>query len=217
MRTGRTVSSCGHGVGGMALAGLTVLTAACASGGGALPLTEADAETLLSGLTGVWAVDESSSEMPNWDIQSVGTAIHFEDMEQARREAVRRSEEETQRLMAVLEPIFSVAQPWSTLILRVDEERLVFVPTPGRSLELPMSGEWIEWIEQILGRHPIRTRVYWDGDSLALEHRPRSGGQVRSVLEIMDGRLQITTRIRVLRTSLPPSILVYDRDEAGGR
>jgi len=36
MRTGRTVSSCGHGVGGMALAGLTVLTAACASGGGAL-------------------------------------------------------------------------------------------------------------------------------------------------------------------------------------
>ena len=79
-----------------------------------------------------------------------------------------------------------------------------------------MSGEWIEWIEQILGRHPIRTRVYWDGDSLAIEHRPRSGGQVRSVLEIMDGRLQITTRIRVLRTSLPPSTLVYDRDEAGG-
>lgn len=90
------------------------------------------------------------------------------------------------------------------------------MPTPGRSLELPMSGEWIEWIEQILGRHPIRTRVYWDGDSLAIEHRPRSGGQVRSVLEIMDGRLQITTRIRVLRTSLPPSTLVYDRDEAGG-
>ena len=101
MRTGRTISSCGHGVGGMALAGLTALTTACASGGGAIPLTEAEAEALLADLTGVWALDESSSEVPNWDIQSVGTAIHFEDMEQARQEAVRRSEEEAQRLMAV--------------------------------------------------------------------------------------------------------------------
>lgn len=197
----------------MALAGLTALTAACASGGGALPLTGAEAEVLVAGITGVWELDKSSSEMPEWNIRSVGTPIPGENVEQARQEAVRMSE----ATMAVLEPILSVAQPWTTLSLRVDEERLVFVSTPGGSLEVPMSGEWIDWTEQVLGRHPIRTRVYRDGDNLALEHRPRAGGQVRSVLEVTDGRLQITIRVRALRRSLAPWVLVYERNEAGGR
>ena len=212
MRTGRTFSSRGHGVGGMALAGLTALTTACASGGGAPPLTGAEAEALFAGLTGVWVLDEYSSTMPKIELQSEPTMIPFEDMEQARQEAVRRGEEAAQRLMAELEPIFRVFQRPSTLILRVDEERLVFVPTPGHSMEVPMSGKWIE---QTPGGKPVRTRVYWDGGRLALEHRPRSGGQVRAVLEIVDGRLQITTRMRVIRTSVSPFVLVYDRDEGG--
>ena len=113
---------------------------------------------------------------------------------------------------AVLEPIFLVFQPWSTLTLRVDEESLVLVPTPGHGVEIPMNGEWIE---QTPEGKPVRTRVYWDGDRLGLEHRSGSGGQVRSVLGIADGRLQVTTRIRVMGTRAPPYILVYDRDEAG--
>ncbi len=194
MRTRRTLSSLRHGVGGTALAGLTALTTACASGGRAPPLTGAEAETLFEGLTGVWVVDKSSSEMPKWEFQSVGSEIP------------------AQGWTAVLEPIFLVFQPWSTLTLRVDEESLVLVPTPGHGVEAPMSGEWIE---QTPGGKPVRTRVYWDGDRLGLEHRPGSGGQVRSVLEIADGRLQVTTRIRVMGTRAPPYILVYDRDEAG--
>ena len=99
-----------------------------------------------------------------------------------------------------------------TLILRVDEDRLAYVPTPGQSMEMPMSGEWI-W--QDPERQSVRTRVYWDGDRLALERRARSSGQVRAVLEIVDGRLRITRRIRVPRMSAPapPFVLVYDRDE----
>lgn len=216
MRTGTTIWSRGHGVGGMALSGLMALTAACASGGGALPKTGTETEALFAALTGVWVLDESSIRNPELGSQSesTGTAIPVEDLEQARQEAVARAEEEMQRTMAVLEPVFTVFQPWPTLILRVDEERLVFVPTPGRSLELPMSGEWIEWTEQTLGRHPIRSRVYWDDDKLALEHRPRSGGQVRAILEIVNGRLQISQRMRVERTTaLRPWVLVYDREE----
>ncbi len=212
MRTGRTFSSRGHGVGGMALAGFTALTTACASGGGASPLTGGEAEALFAGLTGVWVLDENSSTMPKLELQSEPTRIPFEDMEQARQEAVRRGEEAAQRVMAELEPIFRVFQRPSTLILRVDEERLVFMPTPGDSVEAPMNGEWIE---QTPGGKPVRTRVYWDDDRLALEHRPHSGGQVRAVLEIVDGRLQITTRMRVMRTAVPPYVLVYDRDEGG--
>jgi len=131
-------------------------------------------------------------------------------MELGRQEAARAAEEEGQRRMAVLEPVYTVFQAPTTVILQVDEEKLVFVPTPGHRVEVPMSGEWIE---QTPGGHPVRTRVYWDDDRLALEHRPRSGGQVRAILEIEDGRLQITTRIRVLRRSAPPIVMVYDRDD----
>ena len=49
-------------------------------------------------------------------------------------------------MTAELKPILEVwLQVPNTLILRVDEERLIYVPTPGRSMEMPMSGEWIIW------------------------------------------------------------------------
>ena len=193
-------------IGGMALA-------ACASGGGASPRTGPAAEALFAGLTGTWVLDKTSSRTPRFQLRSgprVGPVAG--DVEQARREAARMAEEEGRRMMAVLEPVYTVFPLPSTLILRMDEERLVFVPTPGHSLELPMSGEWIE---QTLGGHSIRTRVDWEGDRLALELQPRSGGQVRVILGIEEGRLQIAVRIRVLRTTAPPWVLVYDRDEGG--
>ena len=194
---------------------LVLALAACASGGGSPPLTGAEAEAIFAGLTGVWVLDDSSSSarMPKIEFQREKIEVSAESVEQARREAARMSEELARRGTADLEAILEVfSQRPSTLILRVDEDRLAYVPAPGQSLEMPMSGEWI-W--QDPERQSVRTRVYWDGDRLALERRARSSGQVRAVLEIVDGRLRITRRIRVPRMSAPapPFVLVYDRDE----
>lgn len=127
----------------------------------------------------------------------------------------RMSEEAIQRVSADSKPILEVfLQRPSTLILRADENRLVYVPTPGRSMEIPMSGEWI-W-QDPEERQSVRTRVYWEGGRLALERRAGSRGQVRSVLRIVDGRLEISRTIRVPRMSASaPFVLVYDRDEGG--
>lgn len=195
----------------MVFAGLTALSAACASRGGAPPLTGAGAEALFADLTSVWVLDESSTTNTKIELQPE-TEIAFENVEQARQEAVRRGDEEVQRLRVVLEPIFKVFQRPSTLILRVDEERLVFEPTPGQNMELPMNGEWIELPS---GGQSLRARMYWDGDRLALEHRASSGARAQSVLEVVDGQLKITITIRVRRAFASPFVLIYDRDEGG--
>ena len=221
MRIGTMFSSRGHGGAGMALVGLAVLAAACASRGGApTPLTGAEAEAFFAGLNGVWELDESSFKgPPKFQVQNdQAEVLHLEhmDLEQARQFAERRGEETLQRVTAELKPILEVwLQVPNTLILRVDEERLIYVPTPGRSMEMPMSGEWIIW--QDPEGQSVRARVYWDGDRLALERRVGSQGQVRSVLEIVDGRLRISRALRVPRMSTPAPlfVLTYDRDAGG--
>ena len=135
---------------------------------------------------------------------------------EARQVSERIAQESIQRTIAALKPIMEVwLQEPNTLILRVDEERMIYVPTPGRSMEIPMSGEWIIW--QDPEGQSVRARVYWDGDRLALERRVGSRGQVRSVLEIVDGRLRISRALRVPRMSTPAPrfVLTYDRDEGG--
>ena len=133
--------------------------------------------------------------------------------------AERMAAEGLQRLMADLRDLRPILEVWldrpSTLILRVDEDRLVYVPTPGRRVEMPMSGEWISW--QDPEGQSVRARVYWRGDKLSLEHRAGSGGRVRSVLEIVDGRLRISRTLQLPRMSAPtrPYVLMYDRDEGG--
>ena len=115
-------------------------------------------------------------------------------------------------MMPELRPILEV---WvdrpSTLILHLDEDILVYMPTPGRTVEMPMSGEWI-W--QDPEQRFVRARVLRDGEGLTLERRVGSLGRVRSELKIVDGRLQISRTIRVPRMSAPapPYVLMYDRD-----
>ncbi len=122
-------------------------------------------------------------------------------------------------MMADLKDLRPILEVWldrpSTLILRVDEDGVVYMPTPGRKVEIPMSGEWIIW--QDPEGQSVRARVSWDGDRLALEHRAGSGGRVRSVLEIVDDRLRISRTLRLPRMSAPtrPYVLMYDRDEGG--
>lgn len=218
MRIGTTFSSRGHGGAGVALAGFTALTTACASGAGTPPLTGVGAEALFAGLTGAWVADKSTgTRAPKLSFQSAEPDAHFhaDNPEQARQIVQRRLDEELQRMMPELRPILEV---WvdrpSTLIVRVDEDGLVYMPTPGRKVEVPMSGEWI-W--QDPERRSVRARVFWDGDRLTLERRVGSRGRVRSILEIVDGRLQIRRTIRVPRLSarVPPYVLMYDRDGGG--
>ena len=219
MNIDTTFSSRDHRGGWMVLAGLAALSAACASGGGAHPPTGAEADALFAGLTGTWVVDKSAGTRgPKLSFLNDEPGVHFhDDLAQARQAAQRSNEAALQRVMTELRPILEV---WidrpSTLILRVDEDGLVYMPTPGRRMEVPMSGEWI-W--QDPEQRFVRARVYWDGDRLTLERRVGGLGRVLSVLEIVDGRLQIGRTIRVpgMSAPAPPYFLMYDRDEGGSR
>ena len=218
MRTGATSSSRLRGVGGVAIAGLAALATACASGGRAPPPIGPEAEALFASLTGVWVLDETSrsARIPRIEksVKVEQRVVRSDQRELARSEARRSAEEAMRREMAVIEAVMNVfVQRPSTLVLRVDGEKLIYVPTPGERIELPMSGGWVR---QLVGRQSVRTRVDWDVDRLALEHLVHSDAQVREVLEIVDGRLQMTRTVRVLRASVSPFVLRYDRENGQG-
>ena len=206
----------------MALAGSAALSAACASGGGAPPPTGAEAEEIFADLTGTWTVDTTTgteSPVRKFRFEPTGPGEHHPnvtDLGEAMQLSQRMSEEGLQRTMEWFGPVLEV---WvdrpKTIILRVDEDRLFYVPAPGRIVEMPMSGEWVRPDPQ---RQSVRARVYWDGDRLAIERRVGSRGQVLSVLEIVDGRLQMSSTLRRPRFSVPtpPFVLMYDREEGGG-
>lgn len=167
------------------------------------------------GLTGAWVADTTiGTRAPKLSFHSREPEAHFhvDNVEQARQIAQQKADEALQRVIADFRPVFEV---WvdrpSTLILHLDEDVLVYMPTPGRSVELPMSGEWI-W--QDPEQRFVRARVLRDGDRLTLERRVGSLGRVRSELEIVDGRLQISRTIRVpgMSAPAPPYVLMYDRD-----
>ncbi|MDE2763658.1 MAG: hypothetical protein OXQ94_04615 [Gemmatimonadota bacterium] len=217
MRTGATSPSRPRGVGGVAIAGLAALTAACASGGRSPPPVGPEAEALFASLTGVWVLDETSRSARIPRIEKSVTVerrvVRSDQRELARSEARRSAEEAARREMAVVEAVMNVfARRPSKLVLRVDGEKLIYVPTPGERVEVPMSGGWVR---QLVGRQSVRTRVYWDADRLALEHLVHSDAQVREVLEIVDGRLQMTRTVRAPRASVSPFVLRYDRAEEG--
>ncbi len=205
----------------MALAGSAALSAACASGGGAPPPTGVEAEEIFAGLTGAWALDETTgtqSPVRKFRFEPTGPGVHLKnvtDLGEAMQLAQRMSEEGLRRTMEWFGPVLEV---WvdrpKMLILRVDEDRLFYVPAPGRIVEMPMSGEWVRHDPQ---RQSVRARVYWDGDRLAIERRVGSRGQVLSVLEVVDGRLQMSSTLRRPRFSAPtpPYVLMYDRDTGG--
>ena len=203
----------------MALAGSAALATACASGGGAPPPAGVEAEEIFAGLTGAWDVDTTTgtqSPVRKFRFGPGRESIqNVTDLGEAMQLAHRMVEEGLQRTMEWFGPVLEV---WldrpKTLILRVDEDRLFYVPAPGRIVEMPMSGEWVR---PDLERQYVRARVYWDDGRLAIESRVGSRGQVRSVLEIVDGRLQISRTLRLPRMSgpTPPYVLMYDRDEGG--
>ena len=195
---------------GFAAIALSAIVAACASGGGGPPMTEAEAWALLADYAGRWVLDESGSspqtvnpattEEPVPRVISSGnrTVVFEQGPENIRAAAIRRAMHEVLR-----------ARP-KVLSLRVDGIRLVYAPLPGRSIEVPMNGESAS--RTVEGR-TVRTRFVAEEGGLALEHVVDMDRRVREVLRIVGGRLRITRTI-VRARDVDPFVLVYDRWDA---
>ena len=229
-----TAPAGGVGVGGLALAGIVAFAAACASGGGAPPVTATEADALFADLSGAWVLDEYSSArlLPIPGLTG------------------RRDQSEAFR--------------WKpkTLALRVDGLQLVYRPSPEETVEVSMNGKatyrnsrWgrirtrVSWDEGRLGlehagipstRLRSMRRSWKRGSVFGLGRRPagswytgRRGRlslrnnvstprqvpgmrlRVREVLEVVDGRLEVTRTTRRFGETTDSLVLVYDRDEGG--
>ena len=206
MKNRTTAPLGGIEVGRLALVGVVAMAVACASGGGSARMTVAEAEALVADYAGRWVLDESGSSpqiaMPRGFTGETTVVVSSQDREQVRREM------ETEE--SIRKATFEVLRRRpSTLALRVEGDQLVYSPQPGESIALPMDGGSIS---QLGGERHIRTRVFWQVGRLGLEHAVGSEGQVREVLEIIDGRLEMTRTIRVQGETVPPLVLVYDRE-----
>lgn len=200
---------------GLVLACLATLTAACATGGRALPVTGPQAEALFAALTGQWVLDERESSSPE-DLPSA-PEVEIESFTIVRGPGgsgqVIGDVGDIEAWLASREKALEVLARWpATLVLRLDGLQLVYTPTPGESVTVPMSGEPTTQFE---GDHRIHTRVVWDDGKLGLEHSVDAEAWVREVLEAVDGRLIMTRTMRVVGevNSAPPLVLVYDREE----
>lgn len=199
----------------LALAGLAVLTSACASSGRAPPVTGPEAEALFAALTGTWVLDERESSTP-MDLPAA-LEVETESFVVARGPGgsgqVIGDVTDIRVSLAKREKARELLGRWpTTLVLAVDEVQVAYAPTPGESVTVPMSGESTTQFE---GEHRVHTRVVWDDGRLGLEHSVDSEAWVREVLEVVDGRLRMTRTMRVLGEpgSPAPLVLVYWRDE----
>lgn len=198
----------------LALAGLAVLTSACASSGRAPPVTGPEAEALFAALTGTWVLDEGESSSPMDMPAALEVTESFVIVRGPGGSGqVIGDVNEIQVSLAKREKAREVLGRWpTTLVLLVDEVQVAYTPTTGESLTVPMSGESTTQFE---GEHRLHTRVVWDDGSLGLEHSVDSEAWVREVLEVVDGRLRMTRTMRVLGAagSPAPLVLIYWRDE----
>ena len=198
----------------LALAGLAVLTSACASSGRAPPVTGPEAEALFAALTGTWVLDEGESSSPMDMPAALEVTESFVIVRGPGGSGqVIGDVNEIQVSLAKREKAREVLGRWpTTLVLLVDEVQVAYTPTTGESLTVPMSGESTTQFE---GEHRLHTRVVWDDGSLGLEHSVDSEAWVREVLEVVDGRLKMTRTMRVLGAagSPAPLVLIYWRDE----
>lgn len=177
-----------------AFAGMVVLTAACASGGGAPLVTGAEAEAALAVLAGDWVIDESLStpqiEMPPVTTSSAG-ASPFQAA--ARQQAAFA--------MFMDRP--------GGLTLRADGEKLTYIPSDGESIEIPTSGKAVS---RHVNRQIVRTRVFWEEGRLGLEHSV-DAWHVRETMDLVEGRLEVTRTIRITGRTWPPVVLRFNRGE----
>lgn len=183
--------------------------AGCASGGGGRAvMTRAEIDALLAGYAGSWVLDESASSpqvtIPRPEIRRESVTVRADQLDDLRRQA-----EEGQRLVAVRQAAFELLRRRpEALVLGVQVDGMVYAPTPGESVTLPLNGAWIS---QTGGEHRVRTRVFWEGPRLGVEHMVGSDGRVSVVLEVVEGRLEMTRTIRFMGERVAPMVLVYER------
>ena len=198
---------------GTVFVAVAVLAAACASGGGGVrQVTEAEVAALGALFGGRWVLDESSSSsqiaVPRPEPETMTIVVSGTGRGRAGPDVVAGGESPATRKAA-----FEVLRRRpGTLALQVDGAELVYTPTPGQSIALPINGASSTQYEE---HQLVRTHVRWDGAKLEFEHLVGSGGRVREVLELVDGRLEMTRTIRVGSEMVPPLVLVYDRDRGG--
>ena len=158
---------------------------------------------------GHWVLDESASSpqvtIPRPETRTETRVVRWDQLDDLRREA-----EEGQRHMAIRQATFELLRRRPEgLVLGVQGDELVYIPTPGESITLPLNGGWIS---QTGGEHPVRTRAFWDGPRLGVEHTVGSDGRVSVLLEIVEGRLEMTRTIRFMGARVAPMVLVYERE-----
>ena len=201
----------GMGAGVPALAGTVVLAAACASGGGRPAMTAAEAEALLGDYSGIWVLDQSGSSPPTDNPVSEARPGR-QVISSGNRTVILEEGSESLRSSAIRHAMFEVlrGRP-ETLSLRVDGITLVYTPSPGQSIEMPMSGGSAS---RTVRGQIVRTRLFMEEGRLGFEHALDVGRLVQEVLEIVEGRLKITRTI-VRDRDVDPVVLVFDRGQPG--
>lgn len=195
---------------GPVVAVVAVWTAGCASGGGGRAvMTRAEIDSLLAEYAGNWVLDESASSpqisIPSMPDKTVTAVVSSQDIERY----ARTLEAEMNKEAALREATFEVLmrRP-ATLVLQAAGEQLVYAPTPGERLTLPINGGAVSQLE---GAYTVRTQVVWEGSRLGFRHVVGVEGRVRVVLQIVDGQLRMTRTIRIGGEAVAPIVLVYDR------
>lgn len=190
---------------------VAAIGAACASGGGVRQavMTRSEIDALLAEYAGDWVLDESASSpkvaIPRPETRTEMRVVRADQLDRLRREA-----EEGQRLMALRQATFELLRHRpESLALGIQGENLVSITMPGEANTLPLNGGWVA---QTGGEHRVRSRVFWDGARLAVEHMVGSEGRVSVVLEVVEGRLEMTRTIRFVGERVAPVVLVYVRE-----
>lgn len=197
-----------------ALVIVAIIGTACASGGGGVILTPDQVAALRMEYSGNWVLDETGSSPKSTSVsgptrETVTAVVPAQDLERFRREL--EAEARTQAIRAATLQILH-RRP-GTLSIQVEGEELVYNPTPGTRIALPLDGGTVSDFE---GESSIRTRLILDGPGLDIEHTVDSEGQINAVLEIVGGRLKITRTMQIVGETIAPIVLVYDREGAGG-
>ena len=203
------------GLGRLLVVAVAAIGAACASGGGGwAAMTRAEIDAMLTGYAGNWVLDESASS-PQVTVPRPETRIGTRVVRADQLDDLRREAQEQQRLMAIRQATFELLRHRpEALVLRVQEDELVYGPTPGESITLPLNGGWVS---QTGGEHRVRTRAFRDGPRLGMEHMVGSDGRVSVVLEIVEGRLEMTRTMLSVGGRVAPIVLVYERGTSGLR
>ena len=214
MKTGATCSIRRPGFGGAAVAGMAMLTTACASGGRAPPPIGPEAEALFAELTGAWVLDESASSAPTeTDPSQVGPRSFTIVKGPGNQGRIIGDVAALSVSPSVREATYEVL--WRRprmLALRLDGLTLVYTPLAGESIEVPMNRGSVT---RTVGRESVRTETFWDEDGLGFEHMVGSQGRVRVLLNVVDGRLELTRTLHLAGDVVPPIVLRYDRAEEG--